>query len=574
MTPNTAPSLMTFAVAAPAPASVPLAIPGEPGTEFAVMVGEALIDIAPDAAMDHIGLIVERTPVELPTTDLQAEVKDVIERADDGIVELPSAGFTLLQSPSSPAHVALLKGPVAVDVPSAVAPTRPEGGPKVPPVASDPRLPMTPQSSLPTGNFIVRSHVAPRAAPSIPFADTGQNAPKLTPAEPYEIATTSQIAPMVGKTDPKGPHKEDYPNALLARAARRGADSEGQIITLDTVLQRAEPEHVKLEVSKRGAAEMRVPAPSAGRESGPAHPGKPSEIIAQAHPASLGPKGEMPVLSETGKNATAAPIPQPFVNPLATHVSALPSDHSLVALSQASQIPRAAIQNEISPKPVEQAFPKAVPSSPRDAIHEAPISVSRPNEAVQVTLRQAIAPLPAPKLPIETLQNAAPIPAVDRIDVLAPEQAEFSSTPVAQDEAPIRTSRNARPDLPAAPPVRQILAAVIANPSAQSVEIALHPEELGKVEIRMTGRGDEMSIQIIAQRDDTAALLRRHLPDLAAEFRQMGFTDLNFSFGEDRQHHPAATDGHRVGEGLIRMDADTTPIPMTTIPTDRLNLRV
>ncbi|WP_170451429.1 flagellar hook-length control protein FliK [Ruegeria arenilitoris] len=77
----------------------------------------------------------------------------------------------------------------------------------------------------------------------------------------------------------------------------------------------------------------------------------------------------------------------------------------------------------------------------------------------------------------------------------------------------------------------QMAASIVAKPGSGSVEIALTPEELGKVSIKVTGREDGLHMMIVADRPETMDLMRRHISILSAEFKEMGLGDLSFDLG-------------------------------------------
>jgi flagellar hook-length control protein FliK len=88
------------------------------------------------------------------------------------------------------------------------------------------------------------------------------------------------------------------------------------------------------------------------------------------------------------------------------------------------------------------------------------------------------------------------------------------------------------------------------------VEISLNPEELGRVRMSVTTVGDTISIAVAVDRTDTLDLMRRHIDQMAQEFRALGFGDVAFSldqntrqraFGDDADNEnpekPAPVDG-------------------------------
>ncbi len=75
------------------------------------------------------------------------------------------------------------------------------------------------------------------------------------------------------------------------------------------------------------------------------------------------------------------------------------------------------------------------------------------------------------------------------------------------------------------------IAAVLSSGKQGTTEIALNPEELGKVRIQLSGVDQTMTVAILAERPETADLMRRHIDTLVQEFRALGYTDVRFEFG-------------------------------------------
>ncbi len=93
--------------------------------------------------------------------------------------------------------------------------------------------------------------------------------------------------------------------------------------------------------------------------------------------------------------------------------------------------------------------------------------------------------------------------------------------------------------------VRQIapqLTPAISRDAGNMTEIALNPVELGKVRMNMTVNDGVIALQIMAERPETADLLRRHIETLAAEFHALGFGDVTFSFSDDGSAKTAKED--------------------------------
>ncbi|WP_171236108.1 flagellar hook-length control protein FliK [Ruegeria sp. HKCCA6837] len=88
----------------------------------------------------------------------------------------------------------------------------------------------------------------------------------------------------------------------------------------------------------------------------------------------------------------------------------------------------------------------------------------------------------------------------------------------------------------------QLAASIQGRAGSGAMEIALNPEELGRVSIVLNGRDDGMHMTIATERPETLELMRRHLSVLAEEFQKLGYGELNFDLGTSSD-----ADGQAVG---------------------------
>ena len=147
-------------------------------------------------------------------------------------------------------------------------------------------------------------------------------------------------------------------------------------------------------------------------------------------------------------------------------------------------------------------------------------------------------------------------------DVNAPAD-QLSVLPVAELDSKTAISTVSPQTPPSKPELAQVvirqLAVVVPQVSDRPVEVLLNPEELGRVRMVMLGQDAQMVVQIHADKPETSDLIRRHLDMLAQDFQELGYSDISFSFSNQRENSQQSQD---------EISADTTPaIHPTNTPT-------
>lgn len=123
-----------------------------------------------------------------------------------------------------------------------------------------------------------------------------------------------------------------------------------------------------------------------------------------------------------------------------------------------------------------------------------------------------------------------------------------------------------RLEMPARPVIAQIAEAVRST-AGGGVELRLSPEELGRVRLSMTAGDAGMIVHVVAERPETLDLIRRHIDMLDHALRREGFSDLSFSFGQNRGSEP----GNRGPDGNSEADRPDGPAPRAV---ERLDTRL
>lgn len=117
---------------------------------------------------------------------------------------------------------------------------------------------------------------------------------------------------------------------------------------------------------------------------------------------------------------------------------------------------------------------------------------------------------------------------------------------------------------------RQMAEAVQSLPN-RPVEISLSPEELGRVRLVLSTSEAGIVVNVLAERQETAELIRRHISHLEAAFQDIGYSDIAFSFSggaqaqEDAERDTATASENSWGEtNSDEHSAKAAQINMTT----------
>lgn len=183
------------------------------------------------------------------------------------------------------------------------------------------------------------------------------------------------------------------------------------------------------------------------------------------------------------------------------------------------------------------------------------------------TVREAfVAPSEHPTEPrIEQRTDAAPVDAASANRPAIPQQPNRMTTEIAQrqtdeveglakqpegasEDVVFRhqtTAPHFRAPEPGATIPRQILQqlAEAAPAAGDTIEISLSPEELGRVQLSAAKTEHGVMLVVQAERPETLDLMRRHLPELMQDLRDMGFGDISYSGERGQQQAPSGRGG-------------------------------
>jgi len=119
-------------------------------------------------------------------------------------------------------------------------------------------------------------------------------------------------------------------------------------------------------------------------------------------------------------------------------------------------------------------------------------------------------------------------------------------------------------------PIPQLAARLTAalTPGAEGeTELALSPEELGQVRVKLkpdAAHPDRLVVMITFERPETLDLFRRHAGELADAFRAAGYAGADIGFGQ--QDSGQADPGRREGTAGRSLDGPSRPDPSPPAP--------
>lgn len=124
----------------------------------------------------------------------------------------------------------------------------------------------------------------------------------------------------------------------------------------------------------------------------------------------------------------------------------------------------------------------------------------------------------------------------------------------------------------------QQLAVAIRRSEGGEIEIALEPEELGKVRLTLTPHDTRVAISVMVERPETLDLIRRHIDALTNDLRQQGYSQVAFDFahGQNQQGHKSQADvPAQVASADIAPSPDASTItPRRPVRAGGLDLRL
>lgn len=355
-----------------------------------------------------------------------------------------------------------------------------------------------PATGRPASVFL--QHGSPDHAPASP--QEGNTEPVL-PAAPIASSQKGTSAPIPGKRSPE--IRWPGPTETALRILGEGATSQEIAAPTLRVPQKGSPPNVSAFPAEKDLA-------------GPQTPKQP----------------ETPPLMAEGLPDQEA---RQTVTNMPRDALPLPEQHAEVAPPTSGPAPKG-IQSVLAAEDERVFQPRtagqANPTGQAGAFPDPP-SAAAAEEARSVRSAAAEPAGPQARAEASTDQTAAPAGAEFALGPASPDGPAAPSTVSVAPFDRIEMTQDSPAWARSGPshPVQQVATALSLNLPEQPgrIELTLTPENLGKLHFDFRPEGDSLSIILSAERPETLDLMRRHLPDLIAELRQLGLEPGNLSFG-------------------------------------------
>ena len=213
---------------------------------------------------------------------------------------------------------------------------------------------------------------------------------------------------------------------------------------------------------------------------------------------------------------------------------------------------------------IEPLSKTAIPSSAFDGVSKALSQPSKviisdqfTNHSLQHSKNNAV------------FENSFPITAIEQGDpeiTLTP-QSDVSKSPL---QAVLGSEKSHNPILQQIAP--KLIDQLVFKRDGK-IDIILSPKDLGKVEFSFQSHDKSgLSIVILAERDETAALVRRHIDVLTKEFERLGYSDIDFSCEGQPDQQKSHRNPAKVREDIENANTHEPPAQSRSIITHDYSL--
>ncbi len=373
----------------------------------------------------------------------------------------------------------------------------------------------------------------------------------VSPFDPLEtVDATDPSAPAIGTYSlagqqiPTTPQLTDVAFAAVRKESTVQSRLPSQTIALSSVSSRegAHQNMIALE-----PANVRLPIETANQS-------------AVALTAKLAPHGNDPALLSMPASPTGKPLQTtPMLVGVPAQQTTQPAIAAITTENVTVKSPAASLAGLVPTANIPATPQRSHASSRKSSVEPAPQATPFFKAPVAITAQQSFvnAPMLQPtSSATQDLRSAALTP-YEEASNIGP-RSEIISHPTAPQ------SRMIQPGVHLSQHVARQISEALQQMPNRPVEISLNPEELGRVRLAMSSSEAGIVVNVLAERPETIDLMRRHIASLEAAFKDIGYSNISFSFSSGEQ---AQDDQGADVSGSSRINPLAEPDEQTSTPT-------
>lgn len=128
--------------------------------------------------------------------------------------------------------------------------------------------------------------------------------------------------------------------------------------------------------------------------------------------------------------------------------------------------------------------------------------------------------------------------------------------------------------------IAQQLTAVLPDVTNNQIELALSPDELGRVKLTFSPTDGAINVLLVAERPETLELMKRNIDTLAQDFAKLGYESISFSFGQSTSGRDGNSDPqkssspHILGGPEFEDEGQVTPLTIHFAQSESVDIRI
>ena len=405
------------------------------------------------------------------------------------------------------------------------------------------------------------------AVASPAMSETGSALAANAPPAKESVALpqlAKQISPKTGQPFQAGPTGDLVAEGMAKTKSDRRSEAELRPLPLAETQPKTVPVPSQNTESQKAERILVAPTGGAAQENSlraAFGEGKPADKLATPLPA----VGTAVTPQQTAQQVLSASLAPSFFRPSEGSTNGLAQANNGEAPRPKQDLQQTIANATIQPGQLQATSKPAGWSQRPDASIPTSSPEAKPSEALGSVVGANTTPLrEAGRLgPVEIASPTNPAGSnVGMLDIAPQPFSQMGELQPSSANASLSTQAGSgAPDQPLARHVAQQLANAAHNPPSGPVGLTLSPEELGRVHLMFKNDNGSLTVSLATERPETLDLMRRHIETLTQELRNIGYREVNISFGQERAGQGSFQSGaqQQAGDNMVSERPENEP---------------